>query len=150
MRRSLILDVGAELLFHSVLLASLYLLFAGHNQPGGGFIGGLVAAAGFALRYLAGGRREVQDASRLRPWAFLGAGLLIASGTAIAGIVAGGQLLESSIWEVELAVLGKVKATSALPFDIGVYLVVLGLMLMALDALGEDAEPSDQHGGSGA
>jgi multicomponent Na+:H+ antiporter subunit A len=150
MRRSLILDVGAEVLFHSVLLASLYLLFAGHNQPGGGFIGGLVAAAGFGLRYLAGGRREVVDASRLRPWAFLGAGLLIASATAIAAIVAGGQLLESSIWEVELAVLGKVKATSALPFDIGVYLVVLGLMLTALDALGEDAEPSDQHGGSAA
>ena len=150
MRRSLILDVGAEVLFHSVLLASLYLLFAGHNQPGGGFIGGLVAAAGFGLRYLAGGRRAVQDASRLRPWAFLGAGLLIAAGTAIAGIVAGGQLLESGILEVDLAVLGTVKATSALPFDIGVYLVVLGLVLAAFDALGEDAEPADDRDRSAA
>jgi len=53
-RRSPIFDTGVDLISHTVLILSLYLLFAGHNQPGGGFIGGLVAAAGLALRYVAG------------------------------------------------------------------------------------------------
>ena len=55
MRRSLLLDTTVRLVFDSVLVLSIYLLFAGHNQPGGGFVGGLVAAAGIALRYVAGG-----------------------------------------------------------------------------------------------
>jgi len=141
MRRSLILSFGADVLLHSVLLVSLYLLFAGHNQPGGGFVGGLVAAAGFGLRYLSEGRQGVRAASRLRPWTFLGTGLATAAGTAAASMIAGGQVLESGIWERDLPLLGTVKATSVLPFDIGVYLVVVGLFLMAIEALGDDATP---------
>ena len=148
MRRSLILDVGAQLLFHSVLLASLYLLFTGHNQPGGGFVGGLVAAAGFGIRYLAGGRAAVRAASRLHPWAFLGAGLITSASTAATSILAGGQVLEGGAVELDLALLGHVKVTSALPFDIGVYLVVLGIVLMALDSLGDEAAPGDRLEGA--
>lgn len=150
MQRSLILDVGARVLFHSVLLGSLYLLFAGHNQPGGGFIGGLVAAAAFSLRYLAGGVEEVQSAIRFHPWTYLSAGLLLSASTAAASLVAGGQVLESGIWETDLPVLGHIKLTSALPFDIGVYLVVVGLMLMALNALGTEAEADPGEAPQGA
>ena len=62
--------------FPAVVVGSLYLLFAGHNQPGGGFVGGLVAGAAIALRYVAGGHRPRSAASsRFRPWTILGAGL---------------------------------------------------------------------------
>jgi multisubunit Na+/H+ antiporter MnhB subunit len=144
MQRSVILDVGARVLFHSVLAGSLFLLFAGHNRPGGGFIGGLVAAGAFGLRYLAGGVTDLRSASRFHPWTFLSTGLFLAVGTSAAALFLGGQVLESGKLELDLPLLGHIKATSALPFDIGVYLVVVGLMLMALDSLGEEAD-QDEH-----
>ena len=148
MQRSLILDVGARVLFHSVLAGSLFLLFAGHNRPGGGFIGGLVAAGAFGLRYLAGGVTDLRSASRFNPWTFLSTGLCLAVGTSAAALFLGGQVLESGKLELDLPLLGHIKATSALPFDIGVYLVVVGLMLMALDALGEEADQAEHIEGS--
>jgi multicomponent Na+:H+ antiporter subunit B len=146
-RRSLILDVGVQVLFHGILLLSLYLLFAGHNKPGGGFIGGLVCAAAFGLRYAAGGIDELRSVHRLGATTLLGAGLLVAASTAVASLLVGGQLLTSGKLEGDLPLLGHVKATSALPFDLGVYLVVVGLVLMVLEALGEsvgdDPGPSE-------
>ena len=67
-------DVSVRVVFHAVMVGSIYLLFAGHNQPGGGFVGGLVAGAAIALRYVAGGIDEVRPLTRLRPWTILGAG----------------------------------------------------------------------------
>jgi multisubunit Na+/H+ antiporter MnhB subunit len=140
MRRSLILDVGVELMFHSILLLSAYLLFAGHNQPGGGFIGGLVCAGAFGLRYAAGGIDELRAVHRLRPTQLLGFGLLLSAGTATASMVLGGQFLEHDYVVWHLPLLGEVEPTSALPFDIGVYLVVVGLVLMVLEALGSEVD----------
>src|SRR5690606_12042043 len=65
--RSLIMDTAARLIFHPAVVLSLYLLFAGHNQPGGGFVGGLVAAAAVGMYYVAGGIDDVRSLSRLRP-----------------------------------------------------------------------------------
>jgi multisubunit Na+/H+ antiporter MnhB subunit len=138
-KRSPIFDTGVGLIFPTVMILSLYLLFAGHNQPGGGFVGGLVAGAGLALRYVAGGVDEVRATTRVPPWVLLGTGLALAALTAMASIVAGGQLLESGKVTVELAILGTVKATSALPFDVGVYLVVVGLVRMVIESLGDPA-----------
>ena len=64
------------------MVGSLYLLFVGHNQPGGGFVGGIVAGAAVALRYVAGGIDDVRSLSRARPWTVLGAGLLVSAVTA--------------------------------------------------------------------
>jgi multisubunit Na+/H+ antiporter MnhB subunit len=145
MKRSLVLDVGVGFLFHGILLLSLYFLFAGHNQPGGGFIGGLVCAAAFGLRYAAGGIKELRSVHRLEPMVLLGGGVLLSGVTAVASLVLGGQLLESGKVELDLPVVGLVKATSALPFDVGVYLVVVGLVLMVLEALGAEVgdDPDD-------
>jgi multicomponent Na+:H+ antiporter subunit A len=144
-KRSLILDVCVQVAFHSVLVLSLYLLFAGHNQPGGGFIGGLVAAAGFALRYVAGGIDEVRRIGRFPPWNLLAVGLLAAVGTGIVALVAGESFLQSGVLTLDVVVLGEVKATSALPFDLGVYLVVVGLVLMVLEALGDETTDPGQE-----
>ena len=140
LRRSVVLETAVRLVFHTVLAFSLYLLLAGHNQPGGGFVGGLVAGAAFVLRYIAGGRAALAAAVPVDPGVPLGGGLVLAAGTGAAGWLAGGQFLESGKVSWDVPVLGLVKATSALPFDTGVYLVVVGLVLAVLRTLGAEAE----------
>ena len=139
-RRSVVLETAVRMVFHTVLLFSLYLLFAGHNQPGGGFVGGLVAGCAFVLRYVAGGRAALKAAVPIDPGVPLGVGLVLAAGTGAAALILGGQFLESAKVELDLALLGHVKLVSALAFDIGVYLVVVGLVLGALRTLGAEAE----------
>jgi multisubunit Na+/H+ antiporter MnhB subunit len=119
-------------------LTSLWLLFAGHNRPGGGFVGGLLAGSAITLRYIAGGIDEVRGDSRFRPWTVLGAGLLLAIVTATVPLVAGGSVLEVGLASLDLPFIGGVKASSALLFDTGVYLAVVGMVLMAFEAFGDD------------
>jgi multisubunit Na+/H+ antiporter MnhB subunit len=140
MRRSTIADVAVAVLFHSIMVLSLYFLFAGHNQPGGGFVGGLVAGSAVALRYVAGGIDDVRSLLPISPRVPLGLGLCVAATTAIVPMVLGGSILEHGDVSVHLPALGGAKATSALPFDIGVYLVVVSVVLMAFEAFGEDGE----------
>jgi multisubunit Na+/H+ antiporter MnhB subunit len=146
MKRLLVVDTSVRVVFHSILVLSLYFLFAGHNQPGGGFVGGLTAGAAISFRYVAGGVAEVRRAFPLRPWTIMGGGLLIAVLVAIVPILFGNSLLEHAAWEAEIALLGTVKTTSALPFDIGVYLVVLGLILMMFEAFGDDEAEGERAG----
>lgn len=137
--RFVILDVSVRVVFPAVILGSFWLLLAGHNQPGGGFVGGIVAGAAVALRYVAGGIDEVRGLFPWAPWSVLGAGLLVAGTTALVPLLLGDAVLEVAAVEGALPVLGEVKATSALVFDIGVYLVVVGLVLMVFESFGEDA-----------
>lgn len=152
MRRSLIIDTTARLIFHSAMLLSLYLLFAGHNRPGGGFVGGLVAGAAVAVYYVAGGVDDVRSLIRVAPWTILGTGLLLSAGAALAPFVTDGALLESGTLDLDLPVFGAVKATSTLVFDGGVYAVVVGLVFMVFEAFGEEARPEEEalpEGGEG-
>ena len=144
-RRSVVLQVVTRLVFHTVVVLSLFLLFAGHNQPGGGFAGGLVAGLALALRYLACGRYELAEAAPVDPGKLLGAGLALAGLTGVAGIVLGGAVLESAILETTLPVLGDVKLVTSLFFDIGVYLIVVGLALDVLRSLGAELDRQDDE-----
>lgn len=130
--RSLILDVAVEIVFHTILLVSLWLLFVGHNQPGGGFIGGLVAGLALVLRYVAG--RD--PTPRVQPETLMGLGVALAALTGIVPLFFGHELLESGKVEIDLPVLGTLKAFSVLFFDAGVYLVVVGLTLAEIRVLG--------------
>jgi multisubunit Na+/H+ antiporter MnhB subunit len=136
--RVVIVDVSVRLIFPALILGSIYLLLAGHNQPGGGFVGGIVAGAAVALRYVAGGVAEVRSLTRAHPWTVLGAGLLVAALTAMIPVVFGDPVLRSYEAELELPVLGDVKLTTSLVFDVGVYLVVVGLVLMVFESFGDD------------
>ncbi len=131
------IDVAARVAFPAVLLMSLWLLFAGHDYPGGGFVGGLLAGAAIAIRYIAGGIQEVRQRSRLKPWTVLGTGLFLAAATAAAPLLAGRSVLEVASTSVSLPVLGEVELSSALVFDIGVYFAVVGMVLMAFEAFGD-------------
>ena len=137
-RRLAFVDVSVRVVFHAVLMTSLWLLFAGHNQPGGGFVGGLLAGCAITLRYVAGGIDEVRGRSRFRPWTVLGAGLLLAAATASIPLVAGGDVLEVAFATLTLPVIGSVKVSSALAFDAGVYLAVVGMVLMVFESFGDD------------
>ena len=131
-------DVSVRVVFHVVLMTSLWLLFAGHNQPGGGFVGGLLAGSAITLRYIAGGIDEVRGRSRFRPWTVLGAGLLVAATTAAVPLLVGGNVLEVGVASLDLPLIGQVSVSSALAFDAGVYIAVIGMVLMAFEAFGDD------------
>lgn len=139
--RLVTLDVSVRVVFTAVMVGSLYLLFAGHNQPGGGFAGGIVAGAAVALRYVSGGIEEVRRLSRSQPWTVLGSGVLIAATTALVPLLLGGAVLESAAVTFHPPLLGDVKLTSALAFDVGVYLAVVGLALMVFESFGDDPPP---------
>ncbi len=125
-------------IYLAVLLASVYLLVAGHNHPGGGFVGGLVAGAGVTIRYITGGIDAVRAQSRLRPWTILGTGLLLATLTATGPLLFGDAPLDAAAWEIDVPVFGHLKLSTVLAFDLGVYLVVVGLVLMVFEAFGDD------------
>jgi multisubunit Na+/H+ antiporter MnhB subunit len=135
-RRSPILDVVARSEFHVLLVVSVYLLFAGHNQPGGGFVGGLVAGSACALRMAARGPQELRRSVRLRPMTFLGLGLTCAVVTAVAAFWNDGDLLQTRYLSVDVPFIGPVGTSTAFFFDLGVYLVVVGTVLSVLEALG--------------
>lgn len=144
MRRSLIVDITARLILPSALLFSVHLLLVGHDRPGGGFVGGLVAGAAIALLYVAGGVDEVRDMSPAPPWTVLGAGLAIAASTAVVPALLGQPVLDSWKLEADLPVLGHAKVGSALIFDVGVALVVVGLVLMIFEAFGDESRPGEE------
>ncbi|MFT3877589.1 MAG: Na+/H+ antiporter subunit A [Propioniciclava sp.] len=153
--RSLIFEVVTRLLFSVMILVSLYLLIAGHNSPGGGFAGGLVAGLALMVRYLAAGAKELQDAAPTDAGRILGVGLFIAVGSAAFPWLFGGRIFQS--YDVHFAIealndiatpwgtmdlFGELHLVSSTVFDIGVYLIVLGMMLDLVRSLGAGI---DQH-----
>ena len=145
-RRSIIFEVVTRLLFHSVIIFSIYLLVAGHNSPGGGFAGGLMAGLALTIRYLAGGRFELAEATPVSAGALLGGGLGLAALSAAAPLFFGGQVLQSAIIEFTWPIFGDIKFVTSTIFDIGVYLVVVGLVLDVLRSLGSEIDERSEGG----
>lgn len=138
--RSLIFDFVVDLIVRTALVFSLFLLFTGHNAPGGGFVAGLVAGIALVLRFVNAGRPGITQVVSIPPEMVMGLGLALAIVTGTGGWLWGDVFLASAKFEVTLPVLGVVKATSALPFDIGVFVVVIGLTSALLLALGDPEE----------
>nr|WP_296778719.1 Na+/H+ antiporter subunit A [Rhodococcus sp. (in: high G+C Gram-positive bacteria)] len=134
--RSLVLEVTTRLIFPTIMVLSVYFFFSGHNAPGGGFAGGLTAGLALVLRYLAGGRYELGEAVPIDAGKILGLGLVLAAGTAISSLFLGAPALSSATLELTLPILGDIKIVTALFFDLGVYLIVVGLVLDVLRSLG--------------
>ena len=138
--RSILLEVIVRVLFHTIIVVSIYLLFAGHNNPGGGFAGGLVAGMAMVMRYIAGGRWELGAAAPTDAGRLLGAGLVLAVGAALLPLFFGQAPLQSTVWEWDVPVLGHLEFVSSTVFDVGVYLVVIGLVLDVLRSLGAEVD----------
>lgn len=139
-RRSVILEVAVRFLYHTMIVFAVFLLVSGHNAPGGGFVAGLVVGIAITARYLAGGRYELSAAAPLQPAFLLGMGLFIAGSTALASMIFGGEILESAILHWTMPVFGEIKLVTSLFFDIGVFMVVIGLLLDILRSLGAELD----------
>lgn len=135
-RASLIFAVVTRIVFHTIMMWSLYLLFTGHNAPGGGFAAGLVAGMGLVVRYLAGGGDELRAAAPVMPGVLLGSGLFLSAGFGLVSMLAGGDVLQSWTFDFHLPLVGDLHLVTSVFFDIGVYLVVIGLVLDILRSLG--------------
>jgi multicomponent Na+:H+ antiporter subunit A len=135
------------MIFPLIMVLSAYFFFAGHNTPGGGFAGGLIAGLALVLRYLAGGRYELGETLPLDAGKILGVGLGLSAGTAAGSLLMGAPVLSSALIEIDVPVLGTVKFVTALFFDLGVYLIVVGLVLDVLRSLGArvDVEIAEQQ-----
>jgi multicomponent Na+:H+ antiporter subunit A len=147
-RRSIVFEIVTRLVFHTVILFSVWLIFSGHNGPGGGFAGGLMAGLALMVRYLAGGRYELDEAAPVDAGRVLGLGLAVATVAALVPLAFGGQVFQSAIVKFHVFAIGDIKLVTSLFFDLGVYLVVVGLMLDVLRSLGggidTDIETNDE------
>lgn len=121
---SLIFAAFSRILFGVMLVVSVYVLYRGHNEPGGGFVGGLIAAAGFATLALARGVEVARATLRFEPMTVIGFGILAALLSGLPGL-----WLDGSFLTHQWLVLGNFHLGTTLLFDIGVYLVVLGGIL---------------------
>ncbi|MCL2423721.1 MAG: Na+/H+ antiporter subunit A, partial [Micrococcales bacterium] len=148
-RRSVVFEVVTRLLFHTIIVYALYLLFSGHNAPGGGFVAGLVTGIALTVRYLAAGRYELGEAAPVQPGALLGAGLFIAAGTGVVSMMLGAPVLTSTVVALQLPAIGHVDLVTSLFFDFGVYLVVVGLVLDILRTLGAEMDRRAESGDDG-
>jgi multicomponent Na+:H+ antiporter subunit B len=134
MRDSLIMRASARYVLWACVALSVFVLLRGHNEPGGGFIGGLIGALGFVFHALATGPAATRRVLRLEPLAWGGIGLALATASGLPALVLHAEPLLTHQW------LAAVPLGTATVFDVGVYLVVLGFALgFVLPFLGEDA-----------
>lgn len=134
---SLILQVATRLIIPLLFIFSIFMLLRGHNAPGGGFVGGLLAGSAFVLYAFSRGVGAAQEVLRISPQALLGVGLACALGSGIMALAAGEAFL-TGLW-VDLHLPGGVDyhLGSALLFDVGVFLVVVGTVLLMIFSIEE-------------
>jgi multicomponent Na+:H+ antiporter subunit B len=134
---SLILETLTRRLLPLFLVYSVFLLLRGHNEPGGGFAGGLIAATGYALLTLAFGVEKARRSFHIDPRWFLGWGLLLALGAGVLSWFEGSPFLTGLWTSVPLGGDRKLDVGTPLLFDLGVYTAVLGMVLTILFTLEE-------------
>lgn len=132
MKRSVILRTAARFLVPLMLLFSIFLLLRGHNETGGGFIGGLVAGISFALYAVAYGTASPRAALRKAPTTLMAAGLGVAVLTGLLPLLLGEAFLKGLWVKTSIGKLG-----SPVFFDVGVYLLVIGMIVIIVFELGD-------------
>jgi len=133
---SSILQTAVRFLMPLLLLFAVFLLMRGHNQPGGGFVGGLVVAASFILYSIGFGVDASRRALLVRPSTLLGVGPLIALVSGLPAIVAG-QPFMTALWTTVTIRSTVLHVGTPLVFDIGVFLAVIGVVLTIVFTLAE-------------
>ena len=134
--RTVIFRTVAPYLTSLMVLFSIFVLLRGHNEPGGGFIGGLIAASAFAIYGIACGVAPVRRALYFHPMAIAAAGLLMSTLAGVASVFAAVPFM-SGLWGYPTIFGVEVALSSVLFFDIGVYLVVVGAITSIALALEE-------------
>jgi multisubunit Na+/H+ antiporter MnhB subunit len=140
MNSSLILRTATRLLTGMILVFSVYLLLRGHNAPGGGFSGALVAGTGFALFAMAEGVMPVRRALGIDPRRMIVLGMAISIVSGMIPAIAGQPFLTGVWWSISIDHDSDIMIGTPFLFDIGVFLIVLGTILTLILALEEDSE----------
>jgi multicomponent Na+:H+ antiporter subunit B len=138
MTSSTILQTATRVLMPLLLLFAVFLLLRGHNQPGGGFVGGLVVASSFVLYSIAFGVDAGRRALLVRPSTLLGVGLLVALASGVPGIFRG-QPFMTAQWTALLIGPSTVALGTPLIFDLGVFLAVVGVVLTIVFTLADES-----------
>jgi len=149
---SVVLQTGTRLLMSVLLLASLFMLWRGHNEPGGGFIGGLVAAAALVLYTIAYRQAGTERMLRVAPRVLIGSGLAVALASGLFAVMAGKTYL-TGLWAGIETGTGVLKLGTPLLFDVGVFLTVVGVvmtMVLALERISTAPSPLMDGEGEGA
>jgi monovalent cation:proton antiporter len=133
-----ILQTATKVLAFIILIYAVYVLFAGHHNPGGGFVGGLVTASAIVLLYLAFDTRTVRQIIKA-DFKWVGAaGVLLAVCTGCAPLVKGEPFLSHSYIDARLPLIGEIHLATAVLFDIGVFLAVIGTTMTIMIGISED------------
>jgi multicomponent K+:H+ antiporter subunit A len=133
-------------MFPVIVLLAAYLFLRGHDLPGGGFAAGVTMAIGFLLQYLAGGTRWVEERLRILPVRWIGFGLLVAAMTGAGSFLFGYPFLTSWFQYTELPLIGRMPTASALLFDLGVFSLVVGAVVLMLIAIAHQSLRSRARG----
>ncbi|GAA0611750.1 Na(+)/H(+) antiporter subunit B [Virgibacillus siamensis] len=134
----LILRMTTSIIVFILLGFSIYLLLAGHNSPGGGFIGGLMTASAILLLYISYGTKAVEKILPVNYRLLIPIGLLVALGTGIGSFFFNVPFLSQTFTYVEMPFFGKLELATAMMFDIGVYITVLGVTLTIILSISRD------------
>ena len=133
---SSLLRTASRFLMPLLLLFALFLLLRGHNEPGGGFVGGLVVASAFVLHQIAYGVAASRRALLVEPSTLLGAGLLVAVGSGVPAVLLGLPFM-TALWTTVGVGAAAVDVGTPLVFDVGVFLAVIGVVLTIVFTLSE-------------
>ena len=136
MRSSLILLAATRILMPLLLLYSFFLFWRGHNEPGGGFVGGLVASVAFVLYALTSGVAAGRRALRIDPSALAAWGLAVALISGLPGVLMGRPFM-TAVWRTVTIGSGSLKLGTPLLFDLGVFLAVVGVVLTIVFTLAD-------------
>lgn len=136
---NLLLQSVTRVVTFLIFAFSIYLFFAGHNNPGGGFIGGLMSAAALLLLYLAFDIQSIKKVLAFNYVNIIAVGLIISLATGMVSMFLGSPFLNQYDQYVSLPLFGEIHLTTAVPFDLGIYLVVVAIALVIILAIGEDA-----------
>ncbi|MXO74972.1 monovalent cation/H+ antiporter subunit A [Altererythrobacter aerius] len=134
-----------EWLFPVIMVFAFYLLLRGHDLPGGGFAGGITVAIALILQYMAMGTRRVEARLAVRPLAWIGIGLLVAVTTGAGAMVFGYPFLTSYFSYLDVPLIGQVPLASALLFDVGIFILVVGTTALILTALAHQSVRAPQR-----
>jgi multicomponent K+:H+ antiporter subunit A len=138
-----ILTMVTRALLPLALLFSIYLLLRGHNLPGGGFIAGLMAAVVLIIQYVASGAAWTEQRLRAKYRVLIGVGLLTAFLTGLGALFFGQPFLSATFTYLDWPVVGKFEVATAMFFDLGVFLTVIGAVMLMLSRLGTPVPDAD-------
>jgi len=130
---SLLLWMVSRIILPPALLFAAFLFVRGHNLPGGGFVAGLMTAATIILQYVATGRSKLSEP--VKAGRLIALGLAVATLTGLGALVLGYPFMTSAFGHVEIPIIGHVESSTAVLFDLGVFLVVTGVTLTILLAI---------------